>query len=62
MTKEELNTVRGYVSNIQAIKDAHITDGVPVNYGTICAIIANGWKLIEELKTLERELRSDAEE
>ena len=50
MTREELNAVRGYVGNIQAIKDAHNTDKFPINYGTICDITANGWKLIEELK------------
>jgi hypothetical protein len=55
MTREELNTVRGYVSNIQAIKEAHNTDKLPINYGTICTITANGWKLIEELKALEQE-------
>jgi TPR repeat protein len=55
MTREELNTVRGYVSNIQAIKDAHNTEQLPINYGTICTITANGWKLIEELKSLQQE-------
>lgn len=55
MTREELNAVRGYVSNIQAIKDAHNTEQLPINYGTICTITANGWKLIEELKALEQE-------
>jgi hypothetical protein len=62
MTREELNAVRGYVSNIQAIKDAHITVGLPINYEIICTIAANGWKLIEELKALEQEPCSDVEE
>lgn len=55
MTREELNAVRGYVSNIQAIKDAHNIKQLPINYETICAITANGWKLIEELKILEQQ-------
>lgn len=60
MTREELNAVRGYVANIQAIKDAHNTEKIPINYGTICTITANGWKLIEELKALEQEPCEDA--
>ena len=55
MTVEELDAVRGYVSNIQAIKDAHNTEQLPINYGIICTITANGWKLIEELKALKQE-------
>lgn len=50
MTKEELNAVKGYVSSIQAIKDAHNTDRLLINYGTICTITLNGWKLLEGLK------------
>jgi len=55
MTREELNAIRGYVSNIQAIKDAHNINKLPINYGTICTITANGWKLIKELKALDQE-------
>ena len=50
MTREELNAVKDYVSSIQAIKDAHNTDKLLINYGTICAITLNGWKLLEGLK------------
>ena len=62
MTREELNAVRGYVSNIQALKDAHNTEQLPINYGTICTITANGWKLIEELKALEQEPHREIED
>ena len=35
-----------FISNIQKIKDEHNENGAPINYGTICGILIEGWKLV----------------
>ena len=35
-----------FISNIQKIKDEHNENGTPINYGTICGILIEGWKLV----------------
>jgi hypothetical protein len=39
--------VEKFVQYIQSIKDRHIGEGIPINYGTICDITFAGWKLLE---------------
>ena len=41
--------VLDFVRNIQKIKDAHNEDGTPINYGTICGLVIEGWQLVKEL-------------
>jgi len=55
MTREEMNLIRGFVTNIQSLKDAHINDKLPINYGMLCTITTKGWELLKELKTLEQQ-------
>ena len=43
--KEE---VKAFVSRIQKIKDDHNEKGAPINYGTICGILIDGYKLLKE--------------
>ncbi len=55
MTREEMNLIRGFVANIQSLKDAHINDNLPINYGMLCTITTKGWELLKELKALEQQ-------
>jgi hypothetical protein len=59
MTREEMNLIRGFVGNIQSLKDAHINDNLPINYGMLCTIVAKGWGLLRELEDLEQESCED---
>ena len=59
MTREEMNLIRGFVGNIQSLKDAHINDNLPINYGMLCTIVAKGWGLLKELEDLEQESYED---
>lgn len=40
--------VKAFVSRIQKIKDDHNEKGAPINYGTICGILIDGYKLLKE--------------
>lgn len=60
MTKEEMGLIRGFVENIQSLKGAHLNDGLPINYGMLCMIIAKGWELLKELEALEKQPCEDA--
>lgn len=39
--------VREFVERIQTIKDSHNENGTPINYGTICDLVIQGWKLMK---------------
>ena len=43
--KEE---VRQFIENIQKIKDNHNEHGEPINYGTICGILIEGYRLLDK--------------
>lgn len=43
--KEE---VRQFIENIQKIKDNHNEYGEPINYGTICGILIEGYRLLDK--------------
>ena len=45
--KEE---VRQFIENIQKIKDNHNEHGEPINYGTICGILVEGYRLLDKYK------------
>ena len=45
--KEE---VRQFIENIQKIKDNHNEYGEPINYGTICGILIEGYRLLDKYK------------
>ena len=45
--KEE---VRQFIENIQKIKDNHNEHGEPINYGTICGILIEGYRLLDKYK------------
>ena len=36
-----------FVEYIQSIKDKHNNEGSPINYGTICDIVIEGWNLLK---------------
>lgn len=59
MTKEEMDLVRGFVENIQSLKDAHLNDGLPIDYETLCMITTKGLELLKELKILNQEPKTD---
>ena len=61
MTREEMNLIRGFVANIQSLKDAHINDNLPINYGMLCTITTKGWELLKELNALEQQSCEDAD-
>ena len=39
--------VREFVERIQTIKNSHNENGTPINYGTICDLVIQGWKLMK---------------
>ena len=39
--------VKEFVERIQTIKDSHNENGTPINYGTICDLVIQGWKLMK---------------
>ena len=39
--------VRKFVEYIQSIKDNHNENQTPINYGTICEIVIEGWNLLK---------------
>lgn len=43
--KEE---VREFIESIQKIKDNHNEHGEPINYGTICGILIEGYRLLDK--------------
>lgn len=45
--KEE---VRQFIESIQKIKDNHNEHGEPINYGTICGILIEGYRLLDKYK------------
>ena len=45
--KEE---VRQFIENIQKIKDNHNECGEPINYGTICGILIEGYRLLDKYR------------
>jgi len=45
--KEE---VRQFIENIQKIKDNHNEHGEPINYGTICGILIEGYRLLDKYR------------
>lgn len=45
--KEE---VRQFIENIQKIKDNHNEYGEPINYGTICGILIEGYRLLDKYR------------
>ena len=46
--KEE---VRQFIQSIQKIKDNHNEYGEPINYGTICGILIEGYRLLNKYRT-----------
>ena len=49
MKDAEKQKVLEFVKHIQKIKDEHIEEGKPINYGTICGLVIEGWNLVKEL-------------
>ena len=45
--KEE---VRQFIENIQKIKDNHNEYDEPINYGTICGILIEGYRLLDKYR------------
>lgn len=43
--------VRQFILNIQKIKDNHNEYGEPINYGTICGILIEGYRLLNKYGT-----------
>lgn len=43
--------VRQFILNIQKIKDNHNEYGEPINYGTICGILIEGYRLLNKYRT-----------
>lgn len=39
-----------FIENIQKIKDNHNEHGEPINYGTICGIIIEGYRLLDKCR------------
>ena len=61
ITKDEINNaptveaipreeVRQFIENIQKIKDNHNEYGEPINYGTICGILIEGYRLLDKYR------------
>lgn len=50
--KEE---VRQFIENIQKIKDNHNEYGEPINYGTICGILIEGYRLLDKYRRGEED-------
>lgn len=46
--KEEVGQ---FIQSIQKIKDDHNEYGTPINYGTICGILIEGYRLLDKYKT-----------
>ena len=42
--------VEEFVEYIHTIKDKHNTEGLSINYDTICDLVVRGWKLLESEK------------
>ena len=42
--------VRQFIENIQKIKDNHNEYGEPINYGTICGILIEGYRLLDKYR------------
>ena len=49
MNDVEKQNVLDFVRNIQRIKDDHNENGKPINYGTICGLVIEGWQLVKDL-------------
>ena len=47
--------VRQFINNIQKIKDNYNEYGEPINYGTICGILIDGYRLLDKYKGDEDE-------